>query len=258
VLVTNAADGASLCYEVAGAGPVLLLVHGITDCHHSWDPLIGPLAEDYKVVAVDLRGHGTSERRPPYDAATMAADLRAVAIAVGAVDPLVVGHSLGGAVVSLYAAAGQVRGVVNVDQQLEFSAFKDALTAIEPMLRGDEATFRSVMEAIVDSNLGPLPDDERKRVLAQSVPEQEVVLGVWDVVLTSTGDELGGLAETLRSITVPYLALHGDEPGEPYRAWLRSAIPSSTIEVWPDHGHFPHLVDPERFVERLHDFEHRL
>ena len=99
----SAPDGATIPYEATGAGPVVVLVHGITESHHSWDSLIGELALDFQVVAVDLRGHGASERRAPYDALTMAVDLHAVVEAVGAPSPLMIGHSLGGAVVSIYA-----------------------------------------------------------------------------------------------------------------------------------------------------------
>lgn len=117
----TAPDGASIVYEVAGDGLPMVLVHGITESRGSWEPLIAPLARQHWVVTVDLRGHGESDRCTPYDVLTMAADVHAVVEATGVRGPLVVGHSLGGAVVSVYAAANPVRGVVNVDQPLELS-----------------------------------------------------------------------------------------------------------------------------------------
>ncbi|HHO58195.1 MAG TPA: alpha/beta hydrolase, partial [Oceanithermus profundus] len=36
--------------------------------------------------------------------------------------------------------------------------------------------------------------------------------------------------------------------------WLAARIPGAAVEVWPDYGHYPHLVDPDRFVERLRTF----
>jgi len=239
-----------------GAGPALILVHGITESRHAWDPLVGPLAEDFKVIAVDLRGHGESERRAPYDVTTLAADVHSVAAAAGAIDPLLVGHSLGGAVVSIYAAAYPTRGVVNIDQMLQLGEFKDALTSIEPMLRSDAGTFAALMRDIT-GDYGPLPEAERARIDAQRSPEQDVVLGVWGPVLTSDMAALDALVDTTaRAISVPYLALHGRDPGPGYAEWLAAHIDRSTLEVWPDHGHFPHLVEPQRFLDRLHDFAH--
>ncbi|HMF84616.1 MAG TPA: alpha/beta hydrolase [Acidimicrobiia bacterium] len=253
---TTAPDGASIAYEITGDGPPLVLVHGITESRRSWDPLLAPLARDHLVVAVDLRGHGESDRRPPYDVLTMAADTRAVVDAVGATQPLVVGHSLGGAVVSVYAAANPVRGVVNVDQPLELGGFQALLAPVEPMLRGEEASFRSLMRQILDSLYGALPAAERARIEPLTHPEQDVVIGAWDLVLTADPEQLDELTRSItRMITSPYLALHGTDPGETYATWLQSVLPSASLEVWPDLGHYPHLVEPDRFVQRVRDFE---
>src|SRR5262245_24057394 len=252
----TASDGASIAYEVAGEGPPIVLVHGITESRRSWDPLIAPLAGEHEVVTVDLRGHGESERRAPYDVLTMAADVRAVVDAAGAAEPLLVGHSLGGAVASVYAAANPVRGVVDVDQPLEISGFKALLEPLEPMLRGDEATFRSLIDQMFESLYGPLSTEERARIESHGHPEQDVVLGAWEFVLTATPEEADELIRsTASSITEPYLALHGIDPGEAYVAWLKDVVPSATFELWPDLGHYPHLVDPDRFLQRVSDFE---
>jgi pimeloyl-ACP methyl ester carboxylesterase len=45
------------------------------------------------------------------------------------------------------------------------------------------------------------------------------------------------------------------DPGEGYAAWLTGAVPSAAYELWPDVGHYPHLVDPERFLARLAAFD---
>ena len=255
----SAPDGATISYEATGAGPVVVLVHGITESHHSWDPLIGELALDFQVVAVDLRGHGASERRAPYDALTMAADLHAVVEAVGAPSPLMIGHSLGGAVVSIYASAYTPRGVINIDQPLSLTGFKAVLTEFEPMLRADEASFHTVIDGMFEGLYGALSSEERARIAKLASPEQDVVLGVWEIILATDVAALEELVDnTTRGIDMPYLALHGSDPGPEYREWLAKMIPTSTFELWDGDGHFPHLVEPHRFLERVHDFEHDL
>jgi pimeloyl-ACP methyl ester carboxylesterase len=257
--VATARDGATLAYEVHGDGPPLVLVHGITDCRRMWDPLVPAFAADHRVIAVDLRGHGESARRAPYDPFTMADDLRAVLQHAGATQPAVlVGHSLGGIVVTLHAGQYGARGVVNVDQPLEISGFKSMLASVEPMLRGDEASFRAVMDGLFEQLFGPLDTAERARITAEASPEQDVVLGVWALPLTMSAEELDAMIrDGVKGVDAPYLTILGEDPGD-YAAWLTSALPHAVIDVWPGTGHFLQLVDKERFARRVRDFERSL
>lgn len=103
---------------------------------------------------------------------------------------------------------------------------------------------------------GPLTGSERWRVDHLRRPDQSVVLGIWDVVLSSSVEELDAVVDAVAgAITVPYLSLHGIDPGPDYAAWLTSRIPTATVEVWPDTGHYPHLIAPDRFVERVVAFD---
>ena len=257
----EAADGTRIDYQVTGEGRSLLLVHGITESSRTWEPLIEPLVDvGYQVLAMDLRGHGTSGRAASYDLGSMAGDVGAVLTDAGLDDAdraaLLVGHSLGGAVVSAYAAGGVCRGVVNVDQPLALSGFKATLGVLEPMLRGTPEEFDGAISAIFDQMAGPLEGADRARVDGLRRASQDVVLGVWDLVLTASDADLDAVVDELAgAITVPYLALHGIDPGPDYADWLRARVPSATVEIWADHGHYPHLIDRERFVERIVSFD---
>jgi pimeloyl-ACP methyl ester carboxylesterase len=246
-----------LAHEVHGDGPPLVLVHGITESRHTWDPLVPALAETHTVVTVDLRGHGESPTGPAYDLVSMAADVQALLVGFGFEGAMLVGHSLGGTVVTAQAAAfGTARAVVNVDQPLALAGFQDGLRQLEPMLRGDTATFEAAITTVFDGMAGALDGEERARVTALRRPAQDVVLGVWSPVLESTPEELDDLVRTVAgAITVPYLSLHGIDPGDGYAAWLTSLVPTATVEVWPGLGHYPHLVEPDRFLDRLATFE---
>lgn len=243
--------GNRVAYDVTGDGETdLLLVHGITENRHSWDPLLDDLAEIYRVVRVDLPGHGESEPAADYELDGLADDVAAVVDEVGRGTPLVVGHSLGGFVASVYGASRPVRAVVNVDQPLALAAFKDQLGAAEPMLRSE--AFSGVITGMFDGFMGPLPDEEKARLTDLRDPDQEVVLGVWDSVFTKSPEELDTMVrEMLAGMSAPYLAIHGADLGPDYTAWLRSVIPQAEYEVWPDSGHYPHLLDRRRFVDRI-------
>jgi pimeloyl-ACP methyl ester carboxylesterase len=55
-------NGVGLYYELNGSGDPLVLVHGSWADHHSWDPVVGSLADSFRVLTYDRRGHSRSER----------------------------------------------------------------------------------------------------------------------------------------------------------------------------------------------------
>lgn len=92
-----ARDGA-LHYDDIGEGPPVVLVHGITSTAAlEWRGLVGALADDYRCVTPDLRGHGRSEvGTQPLRVATLADDLLALCDHLALDRPHLVGFSLGG------------------------------------------------------------------------------------------------------------------------------------------------------------------
>ena len=242
--------------ERRGAGPALLLVHGITESHHSYDPLVDALAESHDVLAMDLRGHGESTREGPYDVLRLALDVHDVVAQARLSDVVLVGHSLGGSVVSVAAALSSVRGVVNLDQTMDLASFQASLRALEPLLRADSATFAATMNMVFDAMRGPLSDEEWARLAALRRYDQDVVLEIWANVFELGEDELAAMVTNLAgAITAPYLSLHGTDPGEDYETWLTGLVPQAVVERWEGAGHYPHLAEPERFLARLADFE---
>jgi len=251
-------DGTTIAWSRRGSGPCVVLVHGITESSSAWQPVADRLADDFEVITIDLRGHGRSSRADDYGLAAMAGDVATVIGEAEVEAPSLVGHSLGGIVVSAVGAVVPVSSVVNVDQSLRLDEFKEQLVAAEPLLRDAEA-FPTVMAALFEGMAGELlSESERSRLSGLRRPDQDVVLGVWqlileasiDVIAAAMDDALAGYAHT----SVPYLSLFGMFPGDDYEAWLTSRVPGAKIDVWPDMGHYPHLVAPERFVERLKDF----
>ncbi len=248
-----------LAHELIGrsGSPALVLIHGITENRRMWHPLLSSLGADHEVLAVDLRGHGESDIEDPYDPITYATDVAETVRSLGLERPLVIGHSLGGVVASAYAAVAPCVGVVNVDQPLRLADFQAALQQLEPMLTGSQQDFEAAIGMIFGAMNGPLPEPELHRIEhLRAHPRQHVVLRTWDAVLHSSPAELDATVATLAgAITVPYLSLHGIDPGPGYAAWLTGLVPTAVVEVWPDQGHYPHLVDPTHFLARVAEFE---
>lgn len=101
---TIATEEAGICVRHAGSGPPLLLLHGHPQTHAMWHLIAPQLAEQFTVVAADLRGYGDSSKPPstpdhaPYSKRAMARDMVAVMQALGFEQFHVAGHDRGGRV----------------------------------------------------------------------------------------------------------------------------------------------------------------
>jgi len=85
------------------ASPPLVVVHGLRDHSHSFDDLARGLADHFRVLALDLRGHGDSETTPYYAVGHFVLDLHNMIRALRLVRPVLVGHSMGGEIVATYS-----------------------------------------------------------------------------------------------------------------------------------------------------------
>src|SRR5947209_4271953 len=91
--------GHRVAYRLAGEGPPILLIHGITSSSESWSSVAIKLAERHTVLAPDLIGHGQSAKpRGDYSMGAFASGMRDLVVALGIGPATVVGHSLGGGV----------------------------------------------------------------------------------------------------------------------------------------------------------------
>jgi pimeloyl-ACP methyl ester carboxylesterase len=90
-------DGVRLNVLDEGAGPVILFLHGLGGCWRDWEPQLESLRDRYRVVVIEHRGHGRSDRVPgPYSIERFAADALGVCRGLGIEHAYVVGLSMGG------------------------------------------------------------------------------------------------------------------------------------------------------------------
>lgn len=91
--------GGTIAYTLAGAGPALLLIHGLGGDRQTWEPLLPGLARTHTVIAPDLPGHGESDAPAgDYSLGAHASALRDLLLALGHRRVSIAGHSLGGGV----------------------------------------------------------------------------------------------------------------------------------------------------------------
>ncbi|HLK41544.1 MAG TPA: alpha/beta fold hydrolase [Polyangiaceae bacterium] len=265
--------GHTFSYRMAGSGPTLVLLHGITCTSETWEEVIPALAKHFTVIAPDLLGHGQSAKpATEYSPGAYAALVRDLLIGLEQTRVTLVGHSFGGGIA------------------MQFSYL-----------------FPEMIERLVLVSSGGLGRELHGLLRMAAVPGADVALG-W---LSSLG--LHGLAErgarllgrtglrpstdvrevwrgfgtfadvetrqaffhTMRTVVDPggqrataadrlYLAAHMPTLivwGErdtiipvAHAEAAHGAIDGSRLEVFAQTGHFPYIDSPFRFVSVITDF----
>ncbi|WP_007511270.1 alpha/beta fold hydrolase [Pseudofrankia saprophytica] len=167
-------DGVPIRYAVSGAGSRdLLLVHGYRAHHLWWYRMLPALEERWRVIRLDLSGHGDSGHREHYGVDMWTAELIAVLDAVGSRQALVIGHSMGGRVAAVAAASHPDRfgGVIMLDSMLRPAGSPPPRVASLPP--GREIVYTSRETATARFRLQP-PQPEPSADLVHPVAEYAV------------------------------------------------------------------------------------
>lgn len=256
------ASGLRMYYEADGEGPAVVLIHGLGGSHGMWVYQVPALADRYRVIAVDLRGHGQSDKPPgPYEVSTFAADVRDLLDTLAVDRATMVGLSLGGGTVQTFALAYPERvralGLISTS-----SAFTTA-GAAHFYERADIAE-REGMEPLVDTLIKP-------RFTPEWLAEHPEVRA-WSAAATRANDPLAWAASAranakrnltgeLHRITCPVLFVGGErDPADMRRsaATYREHLPQAEIHLLPDLAHLLPYQGPEVFNPILRDFLDRV
>lgn len=246
---TRSADGVEIAYSTRGEGDVaLVFVHGGLADRAFWEPQLAALSDRFRVVALDLAGHGESGRgRTAWTIPAFAQDVRAVVEALDLERVVLVGNSLGGPV-ALEAASllpGRAVGVIAVD------TLQDATRRFEPEeARARAEAFRTDFHGTCQAMAAALfhPGTQAdlhawaERRMCATAPE--VVVGMME--------GLAGydVAAAVRGAGVPVRAINGDLwPTDVERN--RTIAPDFDAVVMTGAGHYPMLERPEEFNRHL-------
>ena len=101
-------NGIKLHYVTQGSGPLMLFLHGFPEYWYSWRHQLSEFAQDYKVVAIDMRGYNDSEKPAKlsdYVVSELVQDVKGVIEGLGYEQCILVGHDWGGAIAWMFAYA---------------------------------------------------------------------------------------------------------------------------------------------------------
>jgi len=251
--VASSADGVPIHYDVHGEGEVaLVFVHGWGCDRRVWRNQVGYFTPRYRVVALDLAGHGDSgSDRPTFSIAAFAADVEAVAERLGANRIVLIGHSMSGGVVIEAARhlAGSVTGVVGVDclWDIDQDRTPEQVAAFLGPFRADfAAAAQGFMKSMFTPNADPATVAEIVAA-GSSMARSQVGVEALEASMSNGPNVRAGLEE----IGVPVALINSTH----WRATNLEAAARRGIYVatMSGAGHFVMLDDPAAFNRLLDD-----
>jgi pimeloyl-ACP methyl ester carboxylesterase len=265
--------GHPVTYRLAGEGPALLLLHGITSSSQTWESVLPALARHHTVIAPDLLGHGSSAKpRGDYSLGAYASGVRDLMAALGHDRATVVGHSLGGGIAMqmAYQYPQRVERLVLVNSGGLGEEVNLILRAAT--LPGAELVLPVMVHRHVRSVVGALgrafgavglrPGPDLQGIMAgfgslTTGEAQRAFLHTARSIIDISGQRVSARDRLYLAADMPTLIVWGRrDPMIPvaHAYDAHATMPGSRLEVFDDAGHFPFNDDPVRFSQLLCDF----
>ena len=256
-------NGEHLAYIDMGdpKGPPVVLIHGYTDNARDWVPLIPFLNQHDRLIVVDIRGHGQSDKPECcYAKIDFAYDIKLLLDALHIRKADIVGHSLGSMITQVLAEQWpeRVRKVILIsstggpepgttpkkpsyDFASEIRKLKDPIDPDSPFMVEWWASPTPVNEEFI----------RRQRRDAAGIP-----LAVWLAVLEQ-GANASDIQSNLPKLKAPTLLIWGSKDPimeEDVRQSLRNALPAAKVKVFEGLGHNPFWEEPEALAKVVNGF----
>ncbi len=248
-LSTSAADGVSIHYDDQGAGELsLLFVHGWSCDRGYWSAQRDDFARKYRVVTVDLAGHGeSSDNRADFSIPAFGGDVAAVAEALDLRNIVLVGHSMGGSVV-LEAArqlGSRVAAVVAVDTLRDISR-----RPVSGQFTNEPAMADQEFVTEVKGFLAGMFVEQSDPVLRETISADMLAQPIPVAKSASLGLRKYDAYDGVRALRVPLVLINSD-----YRPTNLAPIEELTDAVqyieMTGVGHFVMMEDPVSFNRHL-------
>jgi pimeloyl-ACP methyl ester carboxylesterase len=269
----TALHGQRVAYRQAGAGPAVLLVHGMAGSATTWKAVMPALAAEFTVLAPDLPGHGRSEQLGgDCSLGAFATTLRDLLVALGHERATVVGQSLGGGIAMQFAyqfpercerlvlvgSGGLGREVNRLLRALSLPGSEAVLqlACADPI----RDSIRAVGRLASRVGMRPAPVTAELWRSYSSLGDRSArhaFLRTLRAVIDARGQAVSAANRLHLAAEIPTLIVWGDAdpiiPVEHAHA-AHEAIAGSRLEIFPGVGHYPHCEAPERFAALLSEF----
>ncbi|MEG4115303.1 MULTISPECIES: alpha/beta hydrolase [unclassified Microcoleus] len=266
-------DGAELSYISAGKGKPIVLIHGWSQSAEQFKYQIPAFANEYHVIAVDLRGHGESEKIPyGYRISRLSKDIQELIDALQLEKPHLLGHSMGCAVIWSYLdlfGSHAIDRLVLVDQSPLFTS-RPHWDAQEVEEAGAIVTSEQLNET-VHALLGSSAEDVTRNILVSMVTSA-ISNEQFEWMVQCNLRCPRAIAATLLynqfhmdwrdqivKIRQPTLIIGGRKSVIPWKSqvWINQSILNSELEIFEEAeggGHFMFIENPQKFNRRVLHF----
>ena len=250
--VVPAADGVPIHYSVTGKGdPALVFIHCWTCNRSFWDNQVLEFSKTYRVVTIDLPGHGESgQGRKTWSIESFGDDVATVVKKLGLKRVVLVGSSMGGpiALEATRRMPDRVIAIVPVDtlQNVEEKLPQEQQDAVFKQM---EADFKNATTSLLNQFFfsPTTPPAVRERIIKETISHKpEVAIPMLKAVFSY--DPI----PAMREIKVPIRAINADRAPTNIEV-NRKYAPQFDAVIIKGTGHYPMLEDPARFNQMLAD-----
>ena len=248
-------DEERIAYSVYGSGEeTLIFIHGWSCDSRYWVNQLQIFSKKYRVVTVDLAGHGnSSSNRYDYTINSFAKDIRAVVEKEKINDVILIGHSMGGAIIASAAKLlpNKVNGIIGVDTLKDIS-LNISQENIEAALKPFKENFNKTMQSFVASLFSQKTDKNLKRWIGNDMTSASKSVSINALRNFMVQFQTGDSASKFKNINIPVIAINStfkptNEKGN------EKIIKNYQLVYIEDTGHFPMLEKPIKFNALLVD-----
>jgi pimeloyl-ACP methyl ester carboxylesterase len=244
----TSADGLTIRYEEHGNGePALVFVHGWSCDRSYWDAQVPYFSDRYRVVTVDLGGHGESGlEREVWSIEAFGQDVAAVVEQLDLHDVVLVGHSMGGPVTveAALLLGDRAVGIIGVDTFHDLSE-RWSEEAVEAWMQPFRDDYAARARTLVPTMFAPGSDSAFVARITADMASAPPAVGTGAMMAYNVW--WNAKADTsLPALSMPVRALNADLYPTDVEAG-RAYVPSFDAVIMPGVGHFLMMEDPETF-----------
>lgn len=261
------AAGLTWHYVEAGQGEPVVFLHGLPESWYSWHYQLEALSGDYRVIAIDLKGYGQSDKADGnYSADRVAEEVLALLDVIGLERFNLVTHDWGTLLGDFIAGGHPERVIRYVRMQApvhksdpqnhpQFVILRDQEFATK--LFSDAETF--VRQVYGERTVQPIPEQDIQRII-EEFARPGVAQAVPRYFRDTSAETLLDRQQLYSRMDFPVLLLQGEnDPAQPqwYFEGAADQFPEAELQWIRDAGHFTELEQPEQVTKAIRDFLRR-
>lgn len=248
-----------LHFKKQGSGQAVIILHGLFGMLDNWQSIANELASNFEIWLVDARNHGHSPHSSDFSYDFMANDLHEFIQDHGILQPIIIGHSMGGKTAMRHAQlfGEEIQKLIVVDMGIKQYPVQhhQIISALQAV---DISHIQSRKEA-EESMMPQISEMGIRQFLLKSLHRNTAGAFNWRFNLQVIAKEITNVSEALsdNEVKVPTLFIRGELSNyivaEDYED-LKKMFPNSEIQSIKNAGHWVHAEAPNQIIQLIENF----